>query len=180
MPSFGQILASHPPILLLDASSSRVQVGWLSSPEVMHWSSSDKEAGVGIFECIDGLGLSPQQASAFVFCDGPGSILGIRTVAMAVRAWTILKPTPIFSYHGLELLAHALGRPETTLIADARRDCWHAIKIGSPLARVPTASLSGALVTPDGFRNWTPLPPGTTPVPYVLSDLIPRILNLDL
>lgn len=180
MPSLRHIIERHSPVLLLDAASSRVQIGWLASFDDMRWASSEAEAGVGVFRCIEELGVSPHDAAAFVFCDGPGSILGIRTVAMAIRTWGVLKATPVFSYHGLELVAHALGRADVTLIADARRDSWHSLKLGSPLQRVQTTELSGELVTPDGFRNWTPLPPAATRVPYVLADLIPRVLDLDL
>jgi tRNA threonylcarbamoyladenosine biosynthesis protein TsaB len=146
----------------------------------MRWASSEAEAGVSVFRCIEELRVSPPEAASIVFCDGPGSILGIRTVAMAIRAWSVLKSTPAFSYHGLELVAHALGRADLTLIADARRDSWHSIKLGSPLHRVQTTELTGELVTPDGFRNWTPLPATATRVPYVLADLVPRILDVDL
>jgi tRNA threonylcarbamoyladenosine biosynthesis protein TsaB len=157
-----------------------VQIGWLTSAEEMRWASSEAEAGVSVFRCIEELGVSPQDAAAIVFCDGPGSILGIRTVAIAIRTWSVLKVNPVFRYHGLELVAHALERPEITFIADARRDHWHSIRLGSPLRRVQTDELSGELMTPDGFRNWTPLPAIVTRVPYVLADLVPRVLDVDL
>ena len=180
MPSLRQLLADHSPLLLLDACSARVQLGWLNDADHMRWISSEEESGVGVFKCIEELGISPDQAAAFVFCDGPGSILGIRTVAVALRTWNAFSPKPVFSYHGLELLAHALGRPELTIIADARRDAWHAITTTSRLRRIPTAELSGELAMPDGFRNWTPLPPSVARVPYVIADVIPHILDLDL
>lgn len=122
----------------------------------------------------------PQNAGSFVFCDCPGSILGIRTVAIALRTWNVFAPKPTFSYHGLELLAHSIGRSELTFIADARRDTWHSFKLGTPLRRIPTAELTGELATPEGFRNWS-MPPSTVAlVPYSLAAVVPRILDLDL
>ena len=145
----------------------------------MRWAESDAEAGIGVFNCIKDLGVSPQDAASFVFSDGPGSILGVRTVAMALRTWSVLVPKPTYRYHGLELLAHSIGRPDLTVIADARRDTWHSFKIGTALQRVSTAELAGELATPEGFRHWSPLPANAAQVPYSLAALIPRILDLD-
>ena len=180
MSSFRHLLADHAPVLLLDACSARVQIGWLVDATNMRWAASDAEAGIGVFNGIKELGISPQDAGALVYCDGPGSILGIRTVAMALRIWNVLAPKPTFSYHGLQLLAHSLGRPELTIIADARRDTWHSFKLGSALRRVPTAELAGELATPEGFRHWSTLPPSATQVPYSLAAIVPRILDLNL
>jgi len=101
-------------------------------------------------------------------------------VAMAIRTWHVLKPRPIFRYHSLEAIAHAIDRPGVTVIADARRDTWHSIRLGSPLQRIPTSELQGELITPDGFRNWTSLPTEVARVPYDLAELLPRIRDVDL
>jgi tRNA threonylcarbamoyladenosine biosynthesis protein TsaB len=48
---------------------------------------------------------------------------------------------------------------------------------------VPTADVSGGtaeLVTPENFRNWTPLPGGVRRVPYALAELLPRTAEADL
>ncbi|HTO04291.1 MAG TPA: peptidase M22, partial [Opitutus sp.] len=165
MSSFRHLLADHSPVLLLDACSARVQIGWLVDATTMRWAASDAEAGIGVFNCINDLGILPPAAGSFVYCDGPGSILGIRTVAMALRTWNVLAPKPTFSYHGLELLAHSIGRSDLTFIADARRDTWHSFKLGSGLQRVPTAELAGELATPEGFRHWSTLPSTAAQVP---------------
>jgi len=120
-------------------------------------------------------------AGAWVFCDGPGSILGIRTVAMALRTWRVLAPRPVFAYGSLAVVAHALGKCDVTVIADARRDRWHAFDLNSGvLRRAPTAELAGALVMPENFRHWSPLPAGVTRVPYSLAELLPRVAGVDL
>jgi tRNA threonylcarbamoyladenosine biosynthesis protein TsaB len=171
MPSLRQLRAEFASMLLIDAASSRIQVGWLTSSGD-RWQICDDEAGVGVFAAIESLQIDLAKVDAFIFCEGPGSILGIRTVSMAVRTWNVFSPRPVFAYQGLALVAHALGREDVTVIADARRDSWHTFRAGGKLERVPASDLTGTLVTPDGFRNWSALPIGVTPVSYVVADLL--------
>ena len=180
MPSLRQLLADHGSLLLIDAASARVQVGWLTPGRPARWAGSDDEAGVGVFRSLAELAVAPADAGAFLFCDGPGSVLGIRTVAMALRTWCVLAPRPVFAYHSLAVVAAALGRPGATVIADARREAWHAMTPGSVLRRLPAAELAGELIMPEGFRHWSPLPAGVTHTPYGLAELLPRVADSDL
>lgn len=192
MPSLRQLINAHAPLLLLDAASARVQAGWLANADLTtaRWATSEKETGVGLFESVEALGVGAEmgaeigakveQAGALVFCDGPGSVLGIRTCAMALRTWNVLRPRPVFAYCSLALVAHALGRPEVGVIADARRELWHHFALGGALRRVPVAELTGELVMPENFRHWSQPPAGLTHVPYSLADLLPRVLDADL
>jgi tRNA threonylcarbamoyladenosine biosynthesis protein TsaB len=180
MPSLRQLLAAHAPLLLIDAASTRVQVGWLFAGGEAQWESSEDEAGVAVFTAIEKLGRDVAEARAFVFCDGPGSILGVRTAAMALRTWNVLKPRPMFAYSSLSMVAHALGRAGAGVIADARRETWHHYEIGRGLRRVPAAQLNGDLVTPEGFRHWSVLPASVSRVPYSLADLLPKVAEADL
>lgn len=182
MPSLSQILRSQSPLLLIDAASDTVQVGLLGRGEPARWSSRRQEAGVGIFECIDLLDVDLGRVRAFAFCEGPGSILGIRSSAMAVRMWGVLEPRAAFGYLSLALVAQALGRTDLAVIADARRGLWHRFVLGGSLERVQAAELAGELAAPEGFRHWDPFPPGTTTTPYDLSRLIelPRVAEADL
>jgi tRNA threonylcarbamoyladenosine biosynthesis protein TsaB len=179
MPSFRQISA-HFPVLLIDAASSDIQVGLLQPDGAAMWQTGSDEAGVAVFQCIEKLGVDPWQINAFLFCEGPGSVLGIRTVAMALRTWTVLKARPVFAYSSLAVVAHALGRRDVGVIADARRDSWHHYQIGHGLRRVATPELAGELVMPENFRHWSPLPVAVTRMPYVLADLLPRVWDTDL
>jgi tRNA threonylcarbamoyladenosine biosynthesis protein TsaB len=174
MPSLSQILREHSPLLLIDAASANVQVGFLGGGVPPRWASRPDEAGVGIFECLDELDAEIDSARSFAFCEGPGSILGIRISAMAIRTWNALRPRPTFGYFGLAVVAQAMGRPEVTVIADARRGQWHRMALGGALGRVPASELGGDLATPEGFRHWDPLPPNTVQTPYRLADLFAR------
>lgn len=179
MPSLRQ-LENSTPLLVIDAASSEVQVGLVGADGQGRWATSRDEAGVGVFACLEQLGVDPGAVPAYAFCDGPGSVLGIRTVAMALRTWQVFAPKPIYAYGSLALVAHALGRPEVGAIADARRNAWHLYQIGRGLRRVPADDLPAELVTPESFRSWTPLPPRVARVPYSLADLLPRLADVDL
>ena len=159
MTSLRRILADHAPLLVIDSASARIQVGVFGGPEG-RWATSEEEAGNGLFRCVESLGVDLSSVRGFAFAEGPGSVLGIRIAAMALRTWCALEPRPVFAYHALALLAQALGRPDLGLIADARRDAWHFCRLGEPVRRVPTAELAGPLAMPEGFRHWTPLPDG--------------------
>jgi tRNA threonylcarbamoyladenosine biosynthesis protein TsaB len=183
MPSFRALLAAHAPLLLIDAAAARVQVGVWSARGDARWQSFEQEAGVAIFAGVEKLGVEIGELGGYVLCEGPGSILGIRTAAMAVRAWRVLAPRPVWVYRSLALVAQALGPSGPAVIADARRDRWHVAQLDQPLRRVPTAELPPTpLAMPDGFRHWSKLPEdrAVRPVPYDLATLWPQALDADL
>jgi tRNA threonylcarbamoyladenosine biosynthesis protein TsaB len=174
-------LSSTGPVLILDASASLVQVG-LVGPGSSRWETSSEEAGVAVFAGVEKLGVNFDALAALVFCEGPGSILGIRTTAAALRAWQVLRPKPIYAYSSLALLSAARGDPSVTYIADARRESWHLLNPAGTLQRVATADLpaKGIFATPDSFRHWSALPPGTQTVPYHLDSLWASAAQADL
>lgn len=179
MPSFRHVCTAFP-VVVLDAASALVQVGVVGPDQRVRFETSPDEAGVAVFSCLAALGVAPTRVATWIYCDGPGSILGIRTVAMALRTWNALHPSPIYGYCSLAVVAHALGRPEVGVIADARRDSWHHFRLGDGLKRLPAGQLGGALVMPEHFRHWSALPPGVTRVPYTLADLLPKVWDADL
>lgn len=180
MASLRQLLAQHGSLLLLDAASSRIQTGWLDADGAAHWRQSELEAGTGLFKCLQDLRLNPLDAGAWAFCEGPGSILGVRTTAMAIRTWRVLVERPAYRFGSLDLVARSLGRPGATVIADARRETWHCQQLGGPLRRLPTAELAGELYMPEGFRHWSALPAAVQPTTYLLAELLPRLGDADL
>jgi tRNA threonylcarbamoyladenosine biosynthesis protein TsaB len=192
MASLAQLLASHRRILVLDAASTRVQVGLLQS-NGRRWRAADEEAGHALFAGTDALlreaGLAIADVDAFVFCEGPGSMLGTRTVAMALRSWKILRERPAYAYQSLALAAcgeHARAARALSVIADARRDTWHCQAIAADgslatLQRLPAGGLpAGETLTPAHFRAWAALPAGTRTCPYDLEPLLPAAAGRDL
>jgi tRNA threonylcarbamoyladenosine biosynthesis protein TsaB len=77
MQSLRQLIGAHAPLLVLDAASARVQVGWLPNADLTQakWEAANEEAGTGVFRCIEKLGVDINAARAFAFCEGPGSVL---------------------------------------------------------------------------------------------------------
>lgn len=173
MSSLAQLLAAHGSILVFDAASQRVQIGLLRTGQSPLWEHTDDEAGRGLFigtqTVLAKAGVSLGDTAAFAFCEGPGSMLGTRTIAMALRTWLVLKPRPVFTYQSLALAATAEWRRAPrpfAVIADARRESWHMQTVAadgtlSPPQRLPTAELpSGEWLMPTGFRVWSK-PPAT-------------------
>jgi tRNA threonylcarbamoyladenosine biosynthesis protein TsaB len=180
MPNLRQLLIQHSSVLLLDAASSRIQVGILAAGAAPQWAQSREEAGRGLFSCLATLAADISTISAFVYCEGPGSILGIRSVATALRTWQVLDPRPIYSYRSLNLVAHALNRPNAGVIADARRETWHYQILGQPMSRRPGEELKGELVMPEDFRCWSATPESVVKVNYEISELLTAVPEADI
>jgi len=195
MASLAQLLAHHDCILALDAASTETQVGLLHRAGPPVWHRSTDEAGKSLFKltdaCLQETGLRLDAVRAFLFCAGPGSMLGIRTAAMALRTWQALAPRPVYRYESLALLARELasaGHPAPfSVIADARRDTWHTVTVDAtgrvlPLQRVPTAELSARPETiwrPTAFRAWSQLPRAASDCPYDLAAILARHPDAD-
>ena len=198
MPSLESLIAAHRTVLLIDSASACVQVGLWRLGSAAVWRQSDREAGVAIFECADAvltearIGLGG--LGALAFCEGPGSILGIRTAAMALRTWQTVggRPLPAFAYRSLELVARDLSGNSSSapfaVTIDARRGTWHWIEVApgqtpGPLQRVPQTTLAafvGRLLIPAGFRSWAQPPLPFETVAYSLATLWPRQVAADL
>jgi tRNA threonylcarbamoyladenosine biosynthesis protein TsaB len=179
--SLRQLLARHASILVVDTCAPRVEAAlWLDGAHAPAARACvEGEASAALPEAVARV-LSNAAArnrriadlDAVAFCDGPGSVLGIRLAAATLRAWRAVRTDlALYSYHSLPLLAVAY--PGLTIIADARRDTWHAVTAGSPhaLKRLPSAELAALapLATPESFRRWSALPPGVEPLPLPWS-----------
>lgn len=177
VPSLRQLLSVHPVLLGLDTSSTQVEVAlWISpSTEPAHRVTLEGEASaalpLAIGQVLAAAGREVRDLAAAAFCSGPGSVLGIRLAAATLRAWRAVRPElPLYSYLSLPALASA--HPDFTVIADARRDTWHAVLPGANRAviRLATAELAAhaPLATPAQFRRWSVLPanPPVTALPW--------------
>jgi len=189
MPSLPQLLSNHGRLLVLDAASTCTQVGILSATAPALWSQAPEEAGTAIFMGTESLlhraNCSLSDIRAFVFCAGPGSMLGTRTIAMALRTWQVIAPQPIYTYQSLAIAARyswvqGPGR-SFSVIADARRDTWHYQPISAtgdlpPLQRLPASALPlGEWLTPENFRAWALPPHPATTCSYDLAKIFPAL-----
>ena len=188
-----QLLATHGSILVLDAASQRVQVGLLQSGKPTLWQATSDEAGRGIFAGTEAVllsaGLTIDQIGAFLFCEGPGSMLGTRTVAMTLRTWLALKLRPVYAYQSLALAARFAWSKQTgrvlTVIADARRETWHCQLLRADgslpaLQRLPAGELpAGEVLTPENFRAWAQPPRAVATCRYDLATILPVVMDGD-
>lgn len=192
MATLAQLLAHHHRILVLDAASTRTQTGLLRRNAPALWQSRVEEAGTGIFAGTEALleeaGLKLEEIGAFVFCEGPGSMLGTRTIAMALRTWQVLQPRPAYAYQSLAVAGHFAWaqRPRRfAVIADARRATWHVESVGAdgslaPLQRMAAGELpAGELITPEFFRAWAQPPRPAAACCYNLAEIFPALADGD-
>jgi len=194
MPSLTQLLTSHDRLLVLDAASMTVQAGLWRTGQSERWCNCREEAGSGIFtntkSLLDEAGLRISDIGAFVFCEGPGSMLGTRTIAMALRTWQVLAPRPVYAYQSLAVAGQYLWTQSSprafTVVADARRDTWHCQPVAvdghlPPLQRRPASTLpDGDLVMPENFRTWAALPRPARTCSYDLARIFPVVADRDI
>ncbi|HCJ11693.1 MAG: hypothetical protein A2Y14_03920 [Verrucomicrobia bacterium GWF2_51_19] len=105
--------------LVIDSSLGTTQVG-LGFGMEGDCLTSETPTLESLFQLIDSLlqthALSLDRLGAIVYCEGPGSTLGIRIACMAIRTWKMLFPTlKIYSYRNLECAWEAMGQPNATL-----------------------------------------------------------------
>ncbi len=193
MATLAQLIAHHGCILVLDAASTTVQVGLLRAGTDSLWRTSTEESGQSLFTCTDAClraaGLTMRDVQAFVFCAGPGSMLGVRTTAMAIRTWQSEIPRPAYSFQSLAVAAHFAWTQKNgqrfAVIADARRETWHCQVVESDgrmpaLQRVPLAELPQLeLLMPENFRRWSVLPPAVTSASYELEKIFAAAFDSD-
>lgn len=184
MSSLSQILAAHGSLLVLDATGMAQAAYWPAPAAPPRLAGEEGEMGVALFRAVQRVCPQLDEAGAFAFAEAPGSILGIRTAATALRVWTTLRLRPVYGFHALELAAER-GGPAQAWIADARRGRWHVLVPGQPVRRVAREELEAArgawpLATPAGYRHWEPLPPGTRTEAYELGPLLAGAAHADL
>lgn len=184
--SLQQVLKECGSVLIIDSASARVWTGLLRVGVPTIWRSCEEEAATGIFRCAEEVlkeaGMKVRDVGGFVFCEGPGSVLGIRTAAVAIRTWRVLKgEVPVFSFRSLEVVARFLKEAGVKVISDARRERWHVADASGKLERVAREELpSEGLVMPEGFRVWGEVPVGVRTVGYDLPKMMETLVELPL
>jgi tRNA threonylcarbamoyladenosine biosynthesis protein TsaB len=130
------------PLLLTDCSAPGVRAGILGDSGWMAYQQKDGETGSVLFETVKQLlfecRLSLQDIRSFAYCEGPGSTLGIRINAMALRTWNQLTeiPRPIYAYRSLGAAAvlrkqNDPGAEIFAVLSDLRKDFWNGLKVDS-------------------------------------------------
>jgi tRNA threonylcarbamoyladenosine biosynthesis protein TsaB len=139
------------PCLVLDGSARQgTSVGilqdgrWLSQVQV---EQGAMEASVDAVQTVlQAAGLSLADLKSFAVCIGPGSILGIRLTAMAVRTWAAQTPRPLYTWDALTVLARVAlqaKRPSPFLVvSDSRLKRWNVLKVNDATSLSAIAELT--------------------------------------
>jgi tRNA threonylcarbamoyladenosine biosynthesis protein TsaB len=195
--------AGHP-LLFLDASGLSTRAALWQNSRWLAFREDPAPALTALFTSTRAIlaeaGLTLPQIAVFLYVNGPGSVLGLRLAAMAIRTWqadtssqpTPPHPRPIFSCGSLHLaaaLALAGGaQPPFTVCTDARQGRWHLLEVptANPSALAQTlpreadapelAQLPGPLFYLPARKTWQNLPRPSAPPPATLRDH-PEILS---
>jgi tRNA threonylcarbamoyladenosine biosynthesis protein TsaB len=157
-------MAPAEPCLVLDGSARHgVRVGVLQGGRWIAEAQSDEGALEATFACAEEAlakaGLQFADLRSFAVCVGPGSMLGIRVTAMAVRTWAALQPCEVWVWEPLVALAAAVRlRGEAGafhVVSESRLKRWHVVSVDADGLPSPAreceveqvAALSGRILT---------------------------------
>ncbi len=127
--------------LVVDGSNTSVFTGLLGTDG--SWIAKNSEATSpleGLFPSVEKVLQFAQfkisDIRNFIYCEGPGSILGLRLCAMAIQTWGHLSKSTInyIAYNSLELTATLVIQdyPEVhqgLLISDWKKNAWNSIQL---------------------------------------------------
>ncbi len=129
-------------ILFLDACSPIVQVGILHENKWIGYYKSEKQALESLFEgiekCLKMGKMEFKDITHFAYCEGPGSLLGIRVAIMAIRAWKALKLNrnkKVYAYNSfkvsLELVRKFYNKVSPYyIVSGVRAGTWNILSAG--------------------------------------------------
>lgn len=130
------------PLLVTDCSTTGARVGVLDQRGWLDYRNLPGETGSVLFEGVRQVlgksSISLNDLAGYSYCEGPGSTLGIRINAMALRTWISLskKPKPVYAYKSLEAAALQVlnrnpGAIESTfaLFSDLRKNAWNGCRV---------------------------------------------------
>lgn len=189
------------PLLVLDTASRRVCAALIEKSDSVTTRFSDEEASLSLFPIINDLleerAMKLSDLRAIAFCEGPGSMLGIRTAIMGIRTWMAtkqLEDCKLFSFNSLQvgsqIIANTPNAPASYLVVtDARRQSWNCLKVDSSkptaieLIENPALEKSDCpIYSFDEFPSWTRTEADIVRFPYrpesiFQSAAFPRLLK---
>ena len=127
--------------LVIDGSGSSVFAGLLYQED--RWLAKVERPGApledlfpAIEQALSESGLTLADVGSYLYCEGPGSVLGLRLCAMAIETWIRLYPdsAQLYKYNSLQFTAHALLHAnselkEALIVADWKKGAWNALYI---------------------------------------------------
>lgn len=134
------------PWLFLDASGVTARVGVWQSSRWLGWQESEAPALESLFAgtrmVLDQAQIPWENLGGYLYVEGPGSVLGLRLAAMAIRAWQTDDAArspgvsrPAYAAGSLPLaaaLAMAAGeKPPFAIFADAKQGFWQILEVAT-------------------------------------------------
>ena len=137
------MLTGNKASLVIDGSGSAVFTGLLDADN--QWLAKVEANGAPLEELFPAMevaltesGLSLADIDSYIYCEGPGSVLGLRLCAMAIKTWSRLYPksAQYYKYNSLQLSAQALlhTKPDlqdALIVAEWKKGAWNALYIRS-------------------------------------------------
>jgi tRNA threonylcarbamoyladenosine biosynthesis protein TsaB len=183
------------PALVIDGSGSSVFAGVLRNDG--QWLAHSEQTGAALemlFPTVESVlkdaELSLGDLRSYIYCEGPGSVLGLRLCAMAIETWSRLYPESArtFAYNTLQLCATLLKKdtslPDLSLIiSDWKKGAWNAVYIAEGdigqtcVADDPTiAEWQGALYHLPQRKGWQ-LPPANVETLNYSPERLPEVMQ---
>lgn len=124
--------------------------------------------------------LSLKAITRYIYCEGPGSTLGLRLAAMAIKTWRALhhEPPPCYAYNSLQLAAQCLRLDaphlqEAILIADWKKDTWNSVSLHNgqitackPIPQTDLKEIKEPQYHLPQRKGWQPPPSNATTLTY--------------
>lgn len=183
-----------PPTLVIDGSTSRFFAGVLARDgDWLAFKNAEEPALESLFKTVDRVlydaALELEAIRSFVYCEGPGSVLGLRLCAMAIETWRRIHnaPTELYAYNSLQLVATRLVKEapperESLLISDWKKDYWNSLRIrpegiGSvcPIGADEVAGWSSPLYHLPARKGWQKAPTNAIELSYT-PECLPQML----
>ncbi len=125
------------PHLLVDAMGPYIHAGVLLEGRWLSFRQGECEALECLFDItsnvLEQASLKFDDLAGFIYCRGPGSLLGLRIAAMAINGWRTFWPKPLYIYTSITLLGDMLGysgnQPPYHIISPFRQGKFHHYKI---------------------------------------------------
>ncbi|MEM7672396.1 MAG: hypothetical protein AAF212_03555 [Verrucomicrobiota bacterium] len=179
------------PWLVLDASHPTVEIGIIGANGWLAHECAGAPALSSLFDltkkCFQTANLSLDKITSYVQCMGPGSILGIRLTAMAIKTWRGIYPnTSCLTYTSLDLARRSISLRNSEeafrIVTDWKRNAWHLIESDDrTITSIDTETLSSSTGQKTFYltqrKSWESPPLEVTEIQYSIKAL-PRILSV--
>lgn len=187
--------------LLLDASGVTTRAGVWQNARWLAWREGEAPALEAVFAGVQAVLAEARvplaELGGYLYVEGPGSVLGLRVAAMAIRGWQTDaaarpggKTKPVLACGSLPLaaaLALAGGAPPPfAVFTEARQGHWHVLEVNDRdsgpfdamvVREAPENGLpQGALFHLPARKAWHKAPSHARPLPVSLRDH-PEILS---